>query len=203
MVAHVVDGEDHRQVRKLRIGAVGRSQQHRHERALPVVTMNHVGLPDLLGQLDRRARELRETLGIVGVIPSGQAIELIAVEIFRIVHEEVLHAVRPRTFGNGRKAKRRTHGHGQALEHDFLDRRIAVTRQDHGHLVPQPTSALGSASTTSARPPVLENGKPSEATNRMRMGHLNQTFTVLNRAAPRQASGVSASNAETAFITPW
>jgi hypothetical protein len=34
---------------------------------------------------------------------------------------------------------------------------------------PCATSAFGSASTTSARPPVFENGNPSDATNRILM----------------------------------
>src|SRR5579859_1964632 len=34
---------------------------------------------------------------------------------------------------------------------------------------PRATSAFGRASTTSARPPVLENGRPSDATKRIRI----------------------------------
>src|SRR6266404_5758155 len=42
---------------------------------------------------------------------------------------------------------------------------------------PCATSAFGSASTTSARPPVFENGSPSDATNR--------TLTVCSLRAPQ------------------
>src|SRR6266404_3974946 len=50
---------------------------------------------------------------------------------------------------------------------------------------PRATRALGSASTTSARPPVFENGSPSEATNRILM----ISFAILVRFYRRPLSG--------------
>src|SRR5262245_7212313 len=44
---------------------------------------------------------------------------------------------------------------------------------------PWPTSALGRPSMTSARPPVLENGKPSEAINRIRKLGLILRYPVM------------------------
>src|SRR5215468_7465035 len=52
---------------------------------------------------------------------------------------------------------------------------------------PRATSAFGRASTTSARPPVLENGKPSDATKRIRILVLGFEYAI-REARRRQES---------------
>src|SRR5580704_15709731 len=56
---------------------------------------------------------------------------------------------------------------------------------------PCATSAFGSASTTSARPPVFENGSPSDATNSIltvRLPRASQPFYAIERNSARQAA---------------
>jgi hypothetical protein len=117
------------------IRGVSRSQQHRHERTLPIVTVDHVGHPELLGKLDGGARELCKALGIIRIIAPAYAIKLFAIEILRIIDEEILHAARPRSVCDTRKTQGRAHRNRQALDDNILDLRISITRQNHSHVV--------------------------------------------------------------------
>ena len=92
MVSHVVNREDHRQLLHRGVFFVLRSQQYRHQRGLPVVAMNYIGLPNILGEFDGRSAELRKALGVVRIILACHAIEMLALEILGVFHKKIPHA---------------------------------------------------------------------------------------------------------------
>src|SRR5438552_3553821 len=126
MVAHIVNSENDGYGKKLLIGGVGRSQQNWDQPALPIVTVDHIRQPKLLGQLDGYARKLRKAFGIVRVIAAGDPVKLVPIEIVGIVHEEILDASRPAAVGDGGKAQGGTHGNTEALDEYVLN--LDVTR---------------------------------------------------------------------------
>src|SRR6267143_203993 len=130
--------ENYRHVLHQRIVSIRGTQQHRHKRRLPVVAMKHVRGPDVLGHLNRGSAKLRIPFSVVRILSAASAVQSIAVEIRGIIHEVIPHPIQHRARGN-----------------------TTATSW------PCATSAFGSASTTSARPPVLENGSPSDATNKI------------------------------------
>ena len=143
VVAHVVNGKNHRYAGKLRIRLIAGAQQHRNQRALPIVAVDHLGHPELFRQFYGCPRELREALGIVGIILSRHAVELIAIEILGVVDEEILHSALPPSVGDRRETQRGAHRHGHALDHDVLDRHVPITGQHHGHVVSLRHQSLG------------------------------------------------------------
>ena len=107
MIAHVVDREDDRQFLQRVILRVARPQQHRHQARLPVMAVDHVRHPDALAEFDGRAAKLRKTLGVVRIILPRHAVQLLAVEIFRIIHKVIVDAVQRSALHDSREAQRR------------------------------------------------------------------------------------------------
>src|SRR6266566_7351444 len=98
--------------------------------------MKHVRRPDMLRDFDRRAAELRVPFRIVRIISRAPAVQSVAVEIRRIIHEEISHAVQHRTVRDRRKSQpRSTHRNGQARHHHGGRLGPPVPRQHHRHLV--------------------------------------------------------------------
>jgi hypothetical protein len=60
--------------------------------------MDHVGLPDVGRDFDRRAGKFREPLSVVRVIPLDRPVERIAIEVLRVIHKQVLHAIDDRAI---------------------------------------------------------------------------------------------------------
>ncbi len=136
VITHVVNGENDRNTLHQRIIAVRRPQQHRHQRRLPVMAMNHIRRPDMLRHLDRRAAELRIPLRVVRIIPAAAAIQSVAIEILWIIHKVIAHAIQLRAIGNrGKTQPRPAHWNRQARHHHSTGFRPAVPRQHHRHLV--------------------------------------------------------------------
>ena len=99
------------------------------------MTVDHVRQPELLGKLDGGARDLCKALGVIRIIAPAYAIKLFAIEILRIIDEEILHAAGRRCDPDGRETQRGAHRDGQALDDNILDLRISITRQNHSHVV--------------------------------------------------------------------
>jgi len=132
------------------------------------VTVKHVGWPDVFCNLNRRPAELCVPLRVVGII-SGCS-----------------RHINRRGRNTPHLPRRNSARHSIPCRQQFAEKRSrvppigivklgittavacspAITRYSP-RLVPCATSAFGSASTTSARPPVFENGSPSDATKRI------------------------------------
>src|SRR5581483_4833272 len=83
----VVDGEYTCHITKCRVLRVLRSQQHRNQSTLPIMTMKDVWDAKHFRTLQNRAREERKALGIVGIIARRSSIESVAIEIRRVFDE--------------------------------------------------------------------------------------------------------------------
>src|ERR1700755_3191358 len=92
VVAHVVNGEDDRESLRDGVGGVTGAQQNRNERGLPVVTVDEVGLPEMFCDFDGAAAELAVALGVVRIVAAAFAVDAGAVEVLRIIDEEILNA---------------------------------------------------------------------------------------------------------------
>ena len=91
LVVNIVNGETHTRMGHAEL-AVGFVQQHRHQRALPVVHMNNIGMfAGLEHELERGLREKGEPLGIVLVAVHDAAAEKVFKEMR--LDEIDLHAV--------------------------------------------------------------------------------------------------------------
>ena len=137
VITHIVNRENYRHGAKQWIRFVKRSQQHRHERRLPVMAMDHVRGPDVLADFDGRAAELTKAVGVVGIILALQAVKLVAVKIFGIVHEKIAHAADDGAIGNRGKAEaaaERNRHAGHDHRRGFCS---AVARQHDGDFMAQ------------------------------------------------------------------
>src|ERR1700730_295814 len=98
--------------------------------------MNDIGPPDVLGNFDCRSGELTVTLSVVGVIAAGAAVEVGAIKVGGIVHEEIAHAVDHGAIGGGRKTEARTaHGNCDAGQYNGVRLRSAIAWQHHRDFV--------------------------------------------------------------------
>src|ERR1051326_9251213 len=73
VVTHIVNREHYRQIPDHRIIAINGSQKNGKKRSLPVVTMEDIGGPDMLGDFNRGAGPFVVAVGVVGVIEMGRA----------------------------------------------------------------------------------------------------------------------------------
>ena len=137
LIAQVVNREDHRQRPHHRIVRVLRAQQQRHQRRLPVVAMNHVRQPHALHELDRHARKLGIALRVVGIVAGLVAVELRAVEVRGIVHEEIAHALDWRAFADRRKPHFFAQRYADARNQHGRDLVAVIARQQDHHFVPR------------------------------------------------------------------
>src|SRR5579871_988947 len=105
--------------------------------------MDHVRHPYLFAKFQRRPTKLRKPLGIVRIILAGHAVELVAVEVFEVVHEVVKNAVERAALENRRKtqlAARRNRQAGYPCPNAL---RISVARKQDGDLMTQRHERLG------------------------------------------------------------
>jgi len=93
VIAHIVYGKDDGYISHERIVAIGCAQQHRDERGLPIVAVDYVGLPDVLGDFNRGAAKLAVAFGIVRIIAPCSAIEPVAIKIGGIVYKKIANAL--------------------------------------------------------------------------------------------------------------
>ncbi len=135
LIAHVVNREDHRQVLHGGVLGILGPQKHRHQARLPVVAVNQIGHPHALAKLDGRAGKFAEAFRVVRIIFSRRAIELIAVEIFRIVHEIVADSVQAPALGNRRETHAAAHGNRKAGHGNLIRAGIAVPGKQHGDVM--------------------------------------------------------------------
>src|SRR6266478_1181581 len=100
--------------------------------------MNHVGRPNMLGDFDGRAAELTVTLGVVGIIARGSAVEAIAIKIHWVVNEKITHSANHGTVRDGRKTEARPAHRNRDTGHDYgANLRSAVAGQHHRDFVPE------------------------------------------------------------------
>src|SRR5712664_3532042 len=138
VIAHVVDGEDHRDVSDQRIVAVGGSQQHGHESGLPIVTMEYIRAPHVLGDFDGRAAKLAVTFGVVWIVAAGAAIEAIAIKIGGVVHEKITYSADHGTIGDGWKTEACAAHRNRDAGHDHgANLHAAVAGQHDRDFVPE------------------------------------------------------------------
>src|ERR1700757_3257140 len=102
------------------------------------MTMKHVGCTDNLRGFYHRAREQREELGVIGIVPDGRAVESVAIEVRRVVNEVVADAVLVPGGDDGAEAvlvvkgNRDTAQHGSGINQPGL----TVTGKVDADLVP-------------------------------------------------------------------
>ncbi len=137
MIAHVVYRENYRETLNRRVFPVLGSQQHRNQGGLPVMAVDHLGRPDVLGKLDGRAAELREPLGVIRIILSRHAVELIAVEVLRVLDKVVAHAAQDHAVQDRWETQRVAHRDAQARRGHRPDFRTAVPRKQHRDFMPE------------------------------------------------------------------
>ncbi len=137
VVADIVDREHHRDVLYDRIVGIGRSQQRRHHRRLPVMAVKNVRRPDVLGHFNCGAGKFRKTLGVVRKFAVLVPIDTVAIEIKRIIQEEVSNSPQHRAVSDCRKAQPRALGDRQAGHHHRRGFHAAIPRQKHRHFMPQ------------------------------------------------------------------
>jgi hypothetical protein len=136
------------------------------KRGLPVVAVQDICRPDLLGHFQRRTTEFSEPLGIVGIVHALYPVELFAVEIFRVIYKEIAHTVDHRAIGDGGKAQHRPQGNRQAGHQHLVDPCSPVARQHHGDLMAQLDQRL--------RKPLDDIGQPARLRERQAFGRNEQ-----------------------------
>ncbi len=130
VIAHIVYGKNDRNISHERIVAVGSAQQHGHECGLPIVAVDYVGMPEMLGDFNRGAAKLTVALGIIRIIAAGTAVEPVAIKIGGIVYKKIANAVDYGTVGNGWKTEAcAAHGNRHAGHDHGTGLRSAVARQ--------------------------------------------------------------------------
>src|SRR5579872_6912140 len=92
LIADVVDGKYRGHILEHRITGIAASQQDGHQGRLPVVAMENVRRAQDLRGLQDRPRVQRKTLGVVGVIARGCAIQSVTLEERRVIDKIKLHA---------------------------------------------------------------------------------------------------------------
>jgi len=127
------------------------------------------------------AAEFRVPLRVVRIISAAAAIQSSRSKYSRVIHKVVTHAIQLRAIGYRRKAQPcPAHRNRQARHHHCsgLRRRGTAANTTRHFSWPQPPAPSAAPHTTSARPPVFENGSPSDATNRI--------LTVFSPAAQKE-----------------
>lgn len=135
LIAEIVDGENNREVLDQGIGGVRRTQENRDESGLPVMAMDNVSGPDVLGNFNGGATEFAVALGVVGKIAGAIAVDAVAVEIAGIIDKKIAHTVENGAIGNGGKAQAATHGNGEAGHHHGSGFYSAIAGQNDGDFV--------------------------------------------------------------------
>ena len=137
LVGEVVDGEHHRHPRQGRRRVPGHRQNHRHEPGLPVVRVNRV-VPRAGERRppQRRVRQEREALGVVGEVLALRPVDPVAVEIGGLIDEDGAHAVGGDGVDTGIERLRAEIERDPA--HALPRRDAAVARDHHLHFVSEP-----------------------------------------------------------------
>src|SRR5262249_41844516 len=113
VIAHVVDGKDNREILNERVVSVGAAQKNRDESGLPIVAMEDIRRPNVLGDFDGGPAEFAVTLRIVAEFALCTAVDAVAIEISGIVDEEVADAVDGSAVSNGWKPNTIAHRYGE------------------------------------------------------------------------------------------
>ena len=135
LIADIVNRENHRQPAHHRILGVLRAQEHRHQRRLPVVAMNHVRQPHAFHEFDGHAGKFREALGVVRIIRALFAVQLLAVEECAVVDEKIAHASDRWAFADCGKAQLIAERNGHAGNQNRSDLVPTIARQQHSHFM--------------------------------------------------------------------
>src|SRR5712671_7150070 len=98
--------------------------------------MHHVGAPDVLGDFDGGAAEFAVALGVIGVIAGRAAVEVVAIEVGRIVDEKIADAVDHGTIRDGWKTEAgAAHRNRHAGHYDGTSFCSSIAWQDNRDLV--------------------------------------------------------------------
>jgi hypothetical protein len=99
------------------------------------MAVDYVGHPNVFAEFDGRSAKFRKAFGVVRIIPPRHAIQLLAIEIFWIIHEIIVDPVQRSTLLDGRKSQAFSRRDRQAVHGHRKRARIAVTRKQHGHFM--------------------------------------------------------------------
>jgi len=135
VIAHVVDGKDGRQILNGGIVAVRGAKKNGNHRGLPVVAVDQIGHPDLLGEFDGRPAEFGVALGIVGVFAVAVAVDSVAIEEERIVEKKIANTTMDAAVSDGGKTETGAKRNGQARDGLCGGFDVTVPGEEHGDFV--------------------------------------------------------------------
>src|ERR1700733_15375720 len=101
------------------------------------MAVNPARHPHLLRELDGRAAEFSKAFCVVGKVASLDAVKLVAIEIGRIVHEEITHGAASRALSNRRVAEFVTDRNRKAGNDGRERLVVAIPRQKYADGVPR------------------------------------------------------------------
>src|ERR1700693_6185601 len=99
--------------------------------------MNYVGWPNMFLQFDGGAAELRETLGIVGVVPRFFAVKTRPIKIRRIVQKKITYAANDGAIVDSGKTQAEPLGDGQTGHDHGAGFHVAIAGQKDSYFVAQ------------------------------------------------------------------
>ncbi len=143
VVAHVVNREDDRQTGERGIAFVLRAEKHGNERDLPVVAMDDVGLPAALREFHDGAGEFAEARGVIGIVFAAYTVKLLAIEVFRIVHEEITDAIFRAASGDRGETQALAKTDGETGEKNGRGWIAAIAREDDADLMTERYEGFG------------------------------------------------------------
>ena len=138
-----MNGEDHRQVFYHDIVAIQSAEQNREQASLPIVAMEHVGGPCVLGKLNGGAAEFAVALGVVGVVAGRSTVEPVAIEVGGIVDKEIADSSEERAIRNGGKAQAIAERNRQTWDDRGVGSGTALSREYDGDFVPLRDEGFG------------------------------------------------------------
>ena len=137
MVAHIVNGKNNGQVGDRSIFRIPGLQENWNERGLPVMAVDDVRHPYVLAKFNRRSAEFGKPFRVVRIILPCHAVQLFAIEIFRVVDKIIIDPMDCSAFRNARKAQSVAHCNRQAgfaYAHHF---RLPVSRKQNADFMPK------------------------------------------------------------------
>jgi len=143
VIAHVVDGEDDRKILDERIITKCATEENGNQGGLPIVAMENIGGPNVLGDFDRGSTKLTVTLGIVTELAVGATINAVAIEEGWIVDEKVANTVDRNTVGYRWKTNAIPNGDSETGNYDGGRFCAAIAGQDHSDFVTVSDESFG------------------------------------------------------------
>src|ERR1035438_2204071 len=97
--------------------------------------MNHIGMPEILGDFDGYPAKFTVTLGVVGVVAAATTVQPVTIEIGRVIDEEIAHTAEDTAVGDRRDAQLAAPRNRYAGHHHAGDFGAAIPGTHHGDLV--------------------------------------------------------------------